>query len=321
MGVKGIVIFLVVLLLLVVTGSIRVSAHHTGVPCGPESNPGRSVCLPFADDSYAVNKLKATNTLTYCFNQRALNYPGFRAQVRETLTQHESVLGIKHIEVAGAYQSNTAAGNAGCDVWHSMPETHGCPQCGAWVHYLNEPVIIEYRWQAGYSDWKTTITHEVGHIYGLHEQYDDANFRSHRGSYGYWAKGMETTPGTATDARTVMDFGMSSLYGNLAWQFSEWDVKYACENMDPTGQFIPGCMDEESVECALVGYDPCTDRHIMPDGWSYSYPEDAWYSPTGVKVWGGCTSYGARYNVQLDRWVLNWQVYDWDYGWHTMPNC
>lgn len=294
-----------------------VESHHTGVSCGPDSHPGRAVCLPYADNSFAVNKLKQTGQLTYCFNQRALNYPNFRAQVRQTLTQHEQALGIKHIEVTGAYQSNTAAKSAGCDVWHSMPETHGCSGCAAWVHYLNEPVIIEYRWQAGYSDWKTTITHEVVHIYGLHEHYDDANFRSYRGTYGSWAHGLTSSPGTANDARTVMDFGMVALYGNLAWQMSEYDVKYACENMDPKGQFFTACgLIEEPC-------DPCWTGSVwlFSDGWAYDPAIPALVNPDGVAEWGPCSDYGGRYNFVEANWFSQWQEYDWSFGWNQFPAC
>ena len=78
------------------------------------------------------------------------------------------------------------------------------------------------------------------------------------------------------------------------------------------------------VACGVADgqhWNGCVDRWFMPDGWSYSPDEDVWYDPAGVKTWEGCTDYGARYNIPLDRWFLAHHAYDWGYGWHHMPAC
>ena len=289
--------------------------HHTGVACGGAG--GRALCLPYSDTSYAVKTLQATNELTYCFNQRASFYPGFVSQVREVNAQQSAALGVRWREVGGVYQSDSAARSAGCQVWHSMPESHGCQECAAWVHYLNAPVIVEYRYQAGYTDWKTTIAHEQGHIYGLHEKYDDANFQSFRGSYGYWAHGLNTSPGTASDARTVMDFGMTALLGNLAWQFSEFDVKYACQNLDRNGQRLPACGYQEPPPppvCVPVVGAPCWNGEawLFHDGGAF-IPNGGcgvWYDALRRPTWGDCDySWGARYHGILRVWAGTERVF------------
>ena len=299
-------------------------AHHTGVACGGAG--GRALCLPYSDTSYAVRTLQATNELTYCFNQRASYYPNFISQVREVNAQQTGVLGVRWREIGGVYQSDSAARSAGCQVWHSMPEVHGCPECGAWVHYLNSPVIVEYRWQASYTDWKTTIAHEQGHIYGLHEAYDDANFRSFRGTYGYWAHGLNSTPGTATDARTVMDFGQVALLGSLAWQFSPFDVKYACQNLDRNGQRLPACGYQEPPPpppppCGV----PCWNGSDwdFQNGWLFR-PVDICgeWRYQGVLVYGACDpSWGGRAipfkNMHLPYGAA---FFDWGFNmWFNVP--
>lgn len=269
-------------------------AEHTGVACGPKETPGRAVCLPYADSSFAVRTLQQTRTLTYCFNQRAANYPNFVNQVRNVDANQEEAIGIDWVEIPGTYETNTAALNAGCHVWHSMPATHGCSGCGAWVHYLNSPVIIEYRWQAGYSDWRTTIAHEQTHIYGLHEHYDDANFRSFRNTYGRWAHGLNGDPGTATDAVTVMDSGVGAFLAG-DW-LTDYDLKHVCQNIDPLARYFPGC-GKQPDPC-----DPCWtgERWLFQDGRSYRPIEGTcgeWFAASGDLAFKECADWGGRYTV------------------------
>ena len=296
-----------VILCLVATG--RVQGHHTGVPCGPDSNPGRAVCLPYADSSPAVQELQNTKSLSYCFNARAANYPNFISQVRDVNSDIESKFGMDWVEIGGTYSTSAQAKAAGCEVWHSMPETHGCSGCGAWVHYLNWPVIIEYRFQAGYFDWRTTIAHEVTHVLGLHEHYDDANFRSHRNTYGYWAHGMVRTPGSATDSPTVMDFGTG------VYRLTGYDVAHVCQNIDPRGEIFAGCGYEEPCLGEPNGFghrwDSCfgvwradNGNYFIPErGWAFAEcnPDNLrWFWRGSVYLIPGTAYFDPQYNGQ---WV------------------
>lgn len=265
--------------------------HHTGVRCGAASGQadGRSVCLPLMDRSAAVAALRDDLRITYCFDTRARNYPNFVSQARQVADDFEANFGFEMQEITGTYQTSTAARNVGCQIWNSMPDVHGCSACGAWVHYLNWPVVVEYRWQAGYVFWNSTIVHEWLHIMGLHEAYDDANFRSHRGTYGYWAHGMERSPGTASDAPTVMDFGTG------VSRLTAWDVAHGCQSIDRQGRIFPGCI---VVDCSPVS---------VGGGWSFTTPEceppdGNWYF-NDLWVFGACDdSWDGRYIALADEW-------------------
>lgn len=241
-------------------------AHHTGVACPGTVN--RNICLPQMDRSIALQTLNATGQLTYCLNARASNYPGFRRQVRDILNQHQDVLGIQWIEIQGTYETPEQARAVGCQVQHNMPETHGCTECAAWVHYLNWPVLIEYRWQVGYNStngWYTTIPHEVEHIYGLHEHYDDANFRSYRGTYGNWAHGLDSSPGSASDSPTVMDFGTG------VYQLAAYDIKQVCGIV----RCFPFVQEAEWSECFYDDRYPgtCYRHNRIHNVWWWGIPD------------------------------------------------
>lgn len=269
-------------------------ADHTGVPCGPSDNPGRAVCLPYADSSFAVKTLQSTRTLTYCFDQRAANYPNFISQVRSVNANHEAAIGIDWVELSGTYATSVAAKAAGCQVLHSMPDNHGCSGCGAWVHYLNNPVLIEYRWQAGYTDWRTTIAHEQTHIYGLHEHYDDANFRSFRNTYGRWAHALSSDPGTTSDAPTVMDSGVGAFL-NGDW-LTDYDLKYVCQNIDPRSLYFVGCGYQQEVTWPQWN----GTRWVFEDGRSY-LPNTGcgeWFNAANQRTMAQCDdAWGGRYVV------------------------
>lgn len=311
--------------------SITVEAHHTGVKCGDASGQpdGRAVCLPLMDRSAAVRAIRDTKTITYCFDSRARNYPNFVSQTKAVAADFNSKFGIRFLEVSGTYQTSTLARDAGCQIWNSMPDVHGCAECGAWVHYLNWPVIVEYRWQAGYFDWTTTIVHEWLHILGLHEHYDDANFRSFRGTYGYWAHGIDGSPGTSTDSPTVMDFGTG------VSKITAYDVKYACQSIDRQGVIFKSCgaaPDPEPV-CGLGPTNQYGHAHDSCNNWWVSVTDSFvgigniyHYIPvagfTGWE-WGACTSWGGRdnYLAQISDTAGASTYVWWLNRWLTAPVC
>ena len=123
--------------------------------------------LPLVPNTPLMQNIEADGLVTYCFNPRASNYPNFRAQVRDVSDGYTAFAGIDFLEVPSG---------SGCEVIHSMPDDHDCGSgCAAWILYANWPVLIEYKWQLGYADWRSTIGHEMGHgVLGLHEQYRDS---------------------------------------------------------------------------------------------------------------------------------------------------
>lgn len=276
-----------------VAASGTVSSHHTGVPCSPN---GDSRCLPRMDASAARHTIQQTQQLTYCLNSRASNYPNFRAQVREVLNNHEANMGVRWVEVPGAYETPSEARAAGCQVQHNMPDVHGCGSCAGWIHYLNWPVLIEYKWQLGYTSWHTTISHEVVHAYGLHEHYDDHLFKSHRNYYGYWAHGLNRSPGTNVDAPTVMDFGTG------VWQMTPYDVKYACQSIDPNGSILAACGLVAPPPC-----DPCWDDPSgvwrWQNGWAYNPISGVFYNPHGWPEFSACNADRLRWSFHLPAFV------------------
>ena len=303
-------------------GSITVESHHTGRPCGPG---GREVCLPL-QPTVAVNTLRATGELTWCVNARANSYPNFVSQIHETNNAAKAVTGFGHRQIPGTFETDALAGAAGCQVWHSMPPTHGCSGCAAWVHYANWPVIIEYKWQLGYTDWKTTIGHEMGHVYGLHEHYDDDKFLSHRGTYGYWAHGYVVSPGSATDSPTVMDFGTGQ------WALQPYDVKHICQLVDRNGEVFVGCgfnAPPPPPPCVPTNSVPCwTFTHttrwawLFENGVSCEILSDGgcnWYAPDGQLAFTNFHAWGGWFSPLIDAWIPVGNSF-FKYGaWHMAP--
>jgi hypothetical protein len=168
--------------------------------------------LPLIPNTPAVQEILRSGELAWCTDGAATSYPGFVSQLTQTMDAFAAVLGVRHRRVAYGTPSTT-----GCQVQHSMPSTHGCSACGAWVYYANWPVLVEYNYRTGYTDWKTTIGHEFGHIAGLHEAYDDINFRSHILTYGVWA--------SPWNAPTVMDIGSHVVILGGVWSPTAADLR------------------------------------------------------------------------------------------------
>lgn len=221
-------------------GAGSTEAHHTGQKCGPN---GAVKCLPLLPSPF-MSSLNTQSEILWCLNDRAAAYPGFASQARTVHNQISASLGIPNRQVSYGTPQST-----GCWIKHDFTLNHGCTQCAAWVHYLNTPILIEYNEKLMYSDWRTTLGHELGHgIAGIHEQYDDANFKSHIRTYGYWA--TNGTSAANPGDPTVMDFGTNGLTGfpEGVWEWQMWDLARACEVNDPQGQRYGGCMADSSDE-------------------------------------------------------------------------
>lgn len=123
--------------------------------------------LPLVPNTSLMKSVKATQEQVWCVDARAQNYPGFVTQLRDVNDQYAVRTGIRNRQVEFT--------DPACQVRHTMPDNHQCSGCAAWVFYTNWPVTIEYKWQVGYTDWRTTQGHELGHaLLGLHEQYQDS---------------------------------------------------------------------------------------------------------------------------------------------------
>lgn len=139
-----------------------VEAHH-------------NIALPGIPNTPAIQQsIKPYGSIAYCLNDRASNYPNFRAQLREVMDSYEAETGVKAYEVAYGtpWGFGPASGQTGCAVQHNM--TSGfCNGCAANVTYANWPVVVQYDWTLGFARWLGTQAHEFGHILGLHEMYTD----------------------------------------------------------------------------------------------------------------------------------------------------
>src|SRR3990167_4634804 len=88
-----------------------------------------------------------------------------------------------------------------------MPEGLDCGGCAAQIWYANWPVLVEYKYTLGYTDWRSAQGHELGHgLLGLHEQYNDSGGQI----------------GCTRRQDTVMDCGSSVRYPQ------DWDVENGC---------------------------------------------------------------------------------------------
>ena len=126
-----------------------------------------NVLLPLVPNTPLIQRIIQTQEVLWCVDSRASNWPNFVSQLRDVNDQYFERVGIRHRQVDFTDPS--------CQVKHTMPDNHGCSGCAAWVYYANSHVLIEYRYQVAYVDWRTTQGHELGHaLLGLHEQYRDS---------------------------------------------------------------------------------------------------------------------------------------------------
>jgi hypothetical protein len=122
--------------------------------------------LPLAGETPLMRAIESNPDVAWCVNPRAAAYPNFVAQLIDVNDQYEARTGIGHHQVV--------YGSAACQEQHVMPDTVGCVGCAARVFYWYQSVLVEYKWQLGFTDWRSAQGHEIGHArLGLHEQYID----------------------------------------------------------------------------------------------------------------------------------------------------
>lgn len=143
--------FVIALFLVLSVGSKTVEADH-------------NIYLPLVPNTPIIQEAFSQNRITYCLNARASTYPNFAAQV-EDVTDRYRALGFTMTKVAWG---------SGCELQHNMADFE-CGGCAAHVFYANWPVVIEYKYTLGYTDWRSAVGHELGHaLLGLHERYRDS---------------------------------------------------------------------------------------------------------------------------------------------------
>jgi hypothetical protein len=123
--------------------------------------------LPLVPNTPLMQGIIKTQTVIWCVDARASNYPNFVAQVKDVKDQYKDRVGIKHRQVG--FSDST------CIEKHTMPDNFTCGAgAAACIYYWQRPVIIEYNYRLGFINWKSAIGHELGHgELGLHEQYID----------------------------------------------------------------------------------------------------------------------------------------------------
>lgn len=242
------------------------------------ANANHNEFLPLTPGTPLMQQIIRNQEYTYCLDARASNYPNFRSQLEDVNNQYAERTGIRSREVA--------FGDPSCMLKHTMPENHGCGSgCAAWVFYANWPVVIEYKWQLGYTDWRSTHGHELGHaLLGLHEMYNDSS-----GSIGCTRR-----------QDTVMDCGSF--------------VRYP-QSIDVSR----GCSIIKTGWCGRPATEP---RFIAPDGWQYEFSTGTWYDSRGVARFGPCNADMLRLDLLDGHW---WRIpgqnlgFDYDYGRFVIP--
>lgn len=78
-------------------------------------------------------------------------------------------------------------------------------------------------------------------------------------------------------------------------------------NTGPDSRHYLGAVEIARIErtmfplstCSPLGFDECTGRWIMPDGFSYDPITKVWYNPQGTPEWAPCDAFGNRYSLYL----------------------
>jgi hypothetical protein len=274
-------LFVVLLCLAISVGSRNADASH-------------NIYLPGVPGTQLMQQVIKQQEYTYCLDNRASAYPNFRSQLEDVNREYTKRTGIRAREIAvnmsasiDLYAKFDIATAAGCHVIHAMPDVHGCGgSCAAWIGYANRlgSVYIEYKWQLGYTDWRSTHGHELGHgILGLHEQYAD--------TAGVIGCTRQTT--------TVMDCGSGVRYPTTR------DVTYGCAIILTSWCGTDGSAPPPPPPCVtpLEGVDGCNpDLYRFASGWAYRFSDQVWVNPHGWPEWTACNQDKLRYNFHHKDW-------------------
>ena len=129
------------------------------------------VLLPIVPNTPLIQQEIAKDEVTWCVNSTGTSYPGFVDQLTDVHNQYEVRVGVRNRQVEWGTPTTT-----GCMIQHNLIYNHQCGAgCAAWVYYANWPVVIEYKVELGYTDWRSAQGHELGHALGLdHVEDEDA---------------------------------------------------------------------------------------------------------------------------------------------------
>lgn len=245
----------------------------------PPARSDHQVYLPYVPNTPLMQQVIKAQEYTWCADARSSAYPQFLSQLRDVNEQYAERTGIQSRQVAYT--------DPGCQVKHAMPDVHGCSGCAAWIYYASWPVLIEYKYQLGYSDWRSTQGHELGHgLLGLHEMYRDSG-------------GTISCTGRTW---TVMDCGSGVRYPQ------EIDVQRGCAII-----LTAWCGQQPAPPPCGLGepdvhgnrWDSCVNRWLNAAGWSYEPGSGVWYTPFGVAEWGECNlAHRDCWLIPAQRWVF-----------------
>lgn len=268
------------------------------------SEADHNVYLPYAGQTWIAGVVKNTQGYTYCLDSRAESYPSFRSQLADVVAEYERTTGIKAREVAF---------DASCQVQHVMLPAFPCGAgAAACVYYGNSPVVIHYREELGYTDWRSAHGHELGHaVLGqLHERYIDSG-----GSIGC---------GGPERGLTVMDCGAP-----FVKYPQPLDVERGCAIIATAwcgAQQPPPPPDCSGPTVDWGGgvtatWDPCAGVWRASNGYTYS-PSNGWWGFRDVGF-APCDAQGLRQIPVLNATMPGQHsVFPWALGyWVTVPGC
>lgn len=277
-----------------IVGVLHADEIPGAVRCG---GTGEKSCL-LTNSAFVDQYMKPGALVTFCYDARASGYPGFVQQTTKVLQGYADFLGFTIRQVPMPAKQT----DMGCVLRNEMPAVHGCPKCGAWVYVSLLPMIIEFNWQAGYTQWESTDGHELGHGLCLEdEHYDKPGFRSFILTFGYWIKGYPT----------VMDIGTWQLreYSPLGiWLPTLYDLARCSETLGrnvvpppPPPACGLGSPDEFGNR-----WDSCGQWWLLTDGGHFRPNAGCgqFFRPDGKLEWDGCDSWGggARFNQIAQLW-------------------
>src|SRR3990167_6716791 len=125
-----------------------------------------------------ILKAKERRAVTYRLDEGTANYPGFRQQAHRVADAWVEAIKVEAREITDGVP----------DIWLTFPaDADFLRICGdgaaGCIQYWADPVMVYFRRALLYNSetgWLTALSHEGingGHALGLHERYDDRNFR------------------------------------------------------------------------------------------------------------------------------------------------